>query len=262
MSHLPLNIETVQKQDSVAIFCDFQNVSSIKKYADLLLDFAKIQGNVNWKNFYYSSHHKNQVDAKNKFASLAFNCVDVPDSSKNSADYRLITDCVNTIAFNPSLNLVILVLGDWDFAGLICILKQMRKKVVILAQKGSVSSKLINLVGAENFHFIDDLRKLVGDKTQPRTTVINSQISYNEAVEYLIATVKNALRQNQPTHYSYIGKLMRQLFPKYQGVASISTPNGKKFKNFGQFVDMVIKEGKIIRQNQELFLRELDKIPA
>ena len=51
MSHLPLNTETVQKQDSVAIFCDFQNVSSIKKYADLLLDFAKIQGNVNWKNF-------------------------------------------------------------------------------------------------------------------------------------------------------------------------------------------------------------------
>jgi len=254
MSHLPLNTETVQKQDSVAIFCDFQNVSSIKKYADLLLDFAKIQGNVNWKNFYYSSYHKNQVDAKNKFESLGFNCVDVPDSSKNSADYRLITDCVNTIAFNPSLNLVILVLGDWDFAGLICILKQMRKKVVILAQKGSASPKLINLVGAENFHFIDDLHQLVGEKTQPQITVINSQISYNEAVECLIATVKNALRQNQPTHYSYIGKLMRKLFPKYQGVASISIPNGKKIKRFGQFIDMVVKEGKIRKLNEKLLL--------
>lgn len=262
MNHLPLNVETVQKQDSVAIFCDFQNVSSIKKSADLLLDFAKMQGNVNWKNFYYSSHHKNQVDAKNTFELLGFNCVDVPDASKNSADNQLIVDCVKTVAFNPSLNLVILVLGDWDFAGLICILKQIRKKVVILAQRGSASQSLINLVGAENFHFIDDLRKLVGEKTQPRTTVINSQINYNEAVECLIATVNDALRQNRPTHYSYIGKLMRKLFPKYQGVASISTPNGKKIKSFGKFVDMVVKEGKIIRQNQELFLRELDKIPA
>ena len=95
---------------------------------------------------------------------------------------------------------------------------------------------------------------MIGEKKQPQTTVINPQISYNEAVECLIATVKNALRQNQPTHYSYIGKLMRQLFPKYQGVASISIPNGKKIKRFGQFIDMVVKEGKVKKLNEKLLL--------
>lgn len=262
MNHLPLNVETVQKQDSVAIFCDFQNVSSIKKSADLLLDFAKMQGNVNWKNFYYSSHHKNQVDAKNTFELLGFNCVDVPDASKNSADNQLMTECGKVMKFDPAIRTIILVLGDWDFAGLICVLQGMGKKVIVFGQRKSTSQKLIKLVRDDNFHFIDDLHQLVGEKTQPRTTVINSQINYNEAVECLIATVNDALRQNRPTHYSYIGKLMRKLFPKYQGVASISIPNGKKIKSFGKFVDMVVKEGKIIRQNQELFLRELDKIPA
>ncbi|MFM7407700.1 MAG: NYN domain-containing protein [Cuspidothrix sp.] len=258
MSHLPSNPEKVQKQDSVAIFCDFQNVSSIKKYPNLLLDFAKMQGNVKWKNFYYNSHHKNQVDAKNKFELLGFNCVDVPDSSKNSADNQLIADCVKTVAFNPSVNLFMFGLGDWDFAGVICILKQMGKKVVILAQKGSASQRLINLVGAENCYFIDDLPKLVGEKTQPQPTIINSQISYHEAVECLIKAIKKALTQNKPTSYSYLSQLMCKMFPNYQGVACISTPNGKKIKRFGEFIDMVAKEGKIRKQNQELFLIKLD----
>jgi hypothetical protein len=49
---------------------------------------------------------------------------------------------------------------------------------------------------------------------------------------------------------------MRKLFPKYQGFSSICRPNGKKFKNFSQFVDTVVKEGRIKKQNQELLLIE------
>ena len=55
---------------------------------------------------------------------------------------------------------------------------------------------------------------------------------------------------------------MRQLYPKYQGICSISTPNGKKFNNFGKFVDAVVNSGKIQRQNQELFLIELNELVA
>ncbi|MBC5794659.1 hypothetical protein H5968_05755 [Sphaerospermopsis sp. LEGE 00249] len=55
---------------------------------------------------------------------------------------------------------------------------------------------------------------------------------------------------------------MRQIWPNYQGVATISTPDGKKFKSFGQFIDMVVKEGKVKRQNQHLFLMELNQIAA
>jgi hypothetical protein len=246
VSHLPL--------DSVAIFCDIQNVGLITKNADLLVDFAKLEGIIKCKKFYYNSLHKNQVDAKNKFELLGFKCVDIPDSSKNSADKRLKDECYEAVAFNSALKIIILVSGDGDFAVLIAILKAMGKKVIVLAQKGSASQRLINLVGDENFYFIDDLPKLVQKKTQTQITNIHAQISYNEAIECLKEAIKKAVTQGKPTNYSYLSKLMRQLLPKYQGVPSISTPNGKKFKTFTQFVDMVVKEGRIIRQNQELFL--------
>ncbi|MBD2625083.1 NYN domain-containing protein [Anabaena variabilis FACHB-164] len=251
-----MNTQTVQKKDSVGIFGDIQNVLSIKKYGDLLLDFAKMQGNIKSKNFYYNSLHKNQVDAKNIFQLLGFNCVDVPDSSKNSADKQLKDECYNAVAFNPSLKTIILLSGDGDFAVLIAILKAMGKEVIVFAQRGSASPKLINLVGINNFHFIDELPQLVGEKTLPQSTVINPQVSYNEAEGYLIETVKNALSQGKPTHYSYIGRSMRQLFPKYQGVSSISALNGKKFKSFGKFIDYAVNSGRIQRQNQELLLIE------
>jgi hypothetical protein len=258
MSHLPVKTQTV------AIFWDLQNVNSITKNAELLLDFANAYGSINCKNSYYSSQHKNQVNAKNKLELLGFKCVDVPDSSENSADARLTFDCTQLFKpkSSPTPNIIILVLGDWDFAGLICILKSLGKKVIVFAQKGSVSPKLIKLVGDDNFHFIDELSQLVGKKTQDHTTVINHQISYNEAVEYLIVTVKQAINQGKTTNYGYISQLMRQLYPKYHGICSISTPNGKKFKNFGKFVDAVVNSGKIQRQNQELFLIELNELVA
>ncbi|TAE58682.1 MAG: NYN domain-containing protein [Nostocales cyanobacterium] len=262
MTSLSLNTQTVQKKDSVAIFGDIQNVLSIVKYGDVLLDFAKMQGNVKLKKFYYNSQHKNQVDAKNIFQLLGFNCVDVPDSSKNSADKQLKDECYNAVAFNPSLTTIILLSGDGDFAVLIAILKAMGKKVIVFARRGSTSKRLINLVGAENFHFIDDLPALIERKTQPQINDIHPQISYNDAVKYLVKAVKKAISQNKPTNYSYLNELMRKFSPHYHGISSISTPDGKKLKTFGQFVDMVVKEGKIIRQNQHLFLVELNQIAA
>ncbi|WP_041233573.1 NYN domain-containing protein [Cylindrospermum stagnale] len=255
--HLPSNGQKSLKKYSIGIFCDIQNVSSITKFASLLLEFAEHKGTVACKNIYYNSQHKDQVAAKTKLKVVGFNCIDVPDSSKNSADARLTFDCCKLFAPKPSPipNIIILVLGDWDFAGLISMLNSMGKKVIIFAQRGSESSRLINLVGDDNFHFLDDLPLLVGKKTQPQTTNNELQISYNEAEGYLIETVKNAVSQGKPTNYGYISKSMRQLYPKYQGVASIFTPDGKKFKSFGKFVEAAVgSSGRIQRQNQELRL--------
>ncbi|MEH1904431.1 MAG: hypothetical protein V7L04_24235 [Nostoc sp.] len=55
---------------------------------------------------------------------------------------------------------------------------------------------------------------------------------------------------------------MRQRCANYQGCSSISTANGKKFNTFSQFIDVAVKDGKIRKQNQELFLVELDKLAA
>ncbi|MEH2448004.1 MAG: NYN domain-containing protein [Nostoc sp.] len=210
---------TSQHQNSIGIFADIQNVSSIKGKGHFLLKFAQSKGRIDCKNVYYNSHYINQVSTKNELEILGMKCVDVPDHSNNSADYRLIADCVQTVAFNPSLKTIILFSGDWDYAGLICILKSLDIKVIVFAQRGSESPRLIKLVGDDNFHFIDELPQLVGNsnKTHPQNTNILSQINYDDAIKCLIKAINTALSQGKPTVFGHIDKLMRQLCPKYQG---------------------------------------------
>lgn len=234
----------------------FQNVSSIKGNAHFLLEYLQYQGDIKCQRLYYNSTYEAQVSAKNNLESQGFLCVDVPDGSKNSADYRLIADCVEWIAFNPTCNIIVLVLGDWDFAGLISVLTSLGKKVIIFAQKGSENKKLSNLVGNDNFHFINDLPKLVNNNfPSHQNTSIASWVNYNEAVEYLIETVKIIVSEGNSTTFSYVDQLMRKLFPKYHGVASIYLPNGKKFHKFSDFITDVVNSGRIQIQKQELFLK-------
>ncbi|MEH1925691.1 NYN domain-containing protein [Nostoc sp.] len=256
--------QTSQQKNSIGIFADIQNVSSIKGKGHLLLKFAQSKGHIVCKNLYYNSHDINQVCTKNELEILSMKGVDVPDYSENSADYRLMADCVKAVAFNPSLKTIILLSGDWDYAGLICILKSLGKKVIIFAQRGSESPKLIKLVGNDNFHFVDELPQLVANsnKTQPQNTDIVSQINYKEAIEYLIEAIKTASSQGKPTVFGCIDKLMRQGCANYQGYLSISTDDSKKFKSFSQFIDVAVKDGKVRKQNQELFLTELDILAA
>ncbi|MFS0519012.1 NYN domain-containing protein [Nostoc sp. UIC 10607] len=256
--------QTSDQKNSIGIFADIQNVSLIKGKGHFLLEFAQSNGHIDSKNVYYNSHYISQVCTKNELEILGMKCVDVPDNSNNSADYRLMADCVNAVAFNPSLKTIILLSGDWDYAGLICILKSLGKEVIIFAQRGSASPNLIKLVGNDNFHFLDELPQLVGNsnKTQPQNTALMSQINYNEAIEYLIEAINTVLSQGKPTVFGRIDQLMRQRCSNYQGCSSISTANGKKFKSFSQFVDAAVRDGKVRRQNQELFLTELDILAA
>ncbi|MDZ8224762.1 NYN domain-containing protein [Nostoc sp. ChiVER01] len=251
--------QTSQQKNSVGIFADIQNVSSIKGKGHFLLEFAQSNGRIDFKNVYYNSHYLNQVCTKNELELLGMKCVDVPEHSNNSADYRLIADCVKAVAFNPSLKTIILFSGDCDYAGLICILKSLGKKVIIFAQRGSASQNLIKLVGNDNFHFVDELPQLVGNsnKTQPPNTDLVSQINYNEAIEYLTEAIKTALRQGKLTVFGRIDRLMRQRCANYKGCSSISTGDCKKFKSFSQFIDAAVNDGKVRKQGQELFLVEL-----
>ncbi|QIR41030.1 NYN domain-containing protein [Tolypothrix sp. PCC 7910] len=262
--HISSNKQASQKKNHIGIFCDIQNVNSIKGKGHLVLKFARLRGRIHCKNLYYNSKHKDQTATKNILESLGFYCVDVPDTSPNSADYRLMADCVQLFTPQRSTipNIIILVLGDWDYAGLISMLQALGKKVIIFAQRGSVSPKLIKLVGDDNFHFVDELPQLVANETQAPNTVVKYQISYNEAIEYLTEAIKTALRKGKPTRFGYIDILMRQLCDNYQGYSSILTPNGKTFSCFSKFVDAAVKDGKVKMQNQQLFLIEIDKLAA
>jgi len=170
--HLASDGQTSPQKLLVSLYWDLQNVYSMQGQANLLLDFASSKGRLDCKRVYYNSQHKNQAAAKNNLDSLGFNCLDVPCSLKNSADHRLIADCISRVALKPSPDIIILVLGDRDFAGLICVLRSLGKKVIIFAQRGSESKKLIKI--ACEFHFVEELPQLVAE-AKPQTTSVQSQ---------------------------------------------------------------------------------------
>ncbi|MCW6051996.1 NYN domain-containing protein [Lyngbya sp. CCAP 1446/10] len=168
------NHRTTSQQKSqsqrVAMLWDGQNVYLKQKEAELLVDFAKSKGRLDCQNFYYNSQYENQVNDKNRAEKLGFKGIDVPDG-KNSADKQLVFDCIKRVAIKPSPDIVILVSGDRDFAGLIAVLmalgktvivfaRRESKTVIVFARRESARKKLIKLVGEDNFHYVDELSSL------------------------------------------------------------------------------------------------------
>lgn len=253
-NHLGSSEKTSQQKRLVSIYWDYQNVYLSQELAVHLLVFANSKGRVIGKKVYYNSLFENQASAKDSLQNIGFCCDDVTCVLKNSADNQLKSDLIDDVYNNQSPSIVILVSGDGDFANPVKFLQDRGKNVIIFAKQGNVKKKLKEL--AHEFYFVDDLPLLVAEKNQLQITSINSQINYNEAIEYLVKAIKIALSQGKSTVLGYIDSLMREHFPLYQGVSSIRTPDGKKFSRFSKFVDAAVKEGKVRMQNQGLLLIE------
>ncbi|NJM61687.1 MAG: NYN domain-containing protein [Oscillatoriales cyanobacterium RU_3_3] len=245
----------------LSIYVDLQNAYSLQDLASLLLEFAKFMGHLIDLKVYYNSLCPDQVSAKDKLQSFGFKCIDVPCSVKNSADNQLMVDCLDDIYSNRPPDTVILVSGDGDFVNSVRNLKDRGKKVIVFAQRGSVKQKLKELAGSD-FHFLDELSSLVASLTQQQIENSQCHLTYPEAVEYLIEAIETASKQGQRTSFGCVGKLMRKLYPKYQGVSSICKHQGKTFSKFSKFVETTVKEGRIRSQDGQLFVIEADKISA
>lgn len=253
--------QTKQLQPVVSIYVDLQNAYSIKHLGSLLLEFAKFQGSLIDAKVYYNSLCADQVSATHQLQSLGFKCIDVPCPLKNSADNQLMVHCLDDIYSNRPPDTVILVSGDGDFVNLVRNLKDRGKKVIGFAQRGNVKQKLKELVGSD-FHFLDELPSLVAPKTQQQIENIQCHITCNEAIEYMIAAIKTASKKDKRTLFSCIDSVMRNLFPKYQGVTSVCKHQGKTFSRFSELVDAAVKDGKIRCQDQQLFVIEADRLSA
>lgn len=248
------NAQTSQQKLLVAIYWDLQNVWLNQEQVNSLLDFANFKGRLIFQKVYYNSLCKNQAFAKDKRESLGFRYVDVPCPLKNSADNQLKSDLIDDILNSLPPDIVILVSGDGDFANPVQVLKKLGKKVIVFARQGNVKQKLKER--ADEFYFVDELPKLVEYKTSPKTASIQSKNTYEDAIQYLNKAIKILRDQGKPALLSRVNNLMRQNenFPNYQGFSSILKPDGKTFLKFGKFVDAVVKDGKIRKQEQELFL--------
>jgi hypothetical protein len=258
--HSISNKQKTENKHLIALFCDHQNVALTPDIAKLLLEFAKSKGRLIYKNVYYNSQFENQAAAKYNLASLNFTWINIPCPLKNSADNQLMADCLHYIDMDMSPDTFILISGDGDFVKLVSNLQKLGKYVIVLARFGNVKQKLKEL--ADEFYFIDELSQLFEQKTQHKNTFVQPFISYNEALKHLTEAIKFALAQGKATRFEYIDKLMRQSCRQYQGFSSICNPDGKKFKNFSQFVNAAVKDGKVRKCNQELLLIDLDVLAA
>ncbi|TAG92094.1 MAG: NYN domain-containing protein [Oscillatoriales cyanobacterium] len=167
-NHLPIGKETKQSQALVHIYWDLQNVHLTQKQAELLVAFAKPKGRLDCLKTYYNSQHQNQLLAKNNVEYLGFQGVDVRSNDKNSVDKALTFDWIKRVAIKPSPEIIILVSGDRDFAPLISLMLAVGKTIIVFAQRCKASKKVINLVGDDNFHYIDNLPSLLAGNTQDK----------------------------------------------------------------------------------------------
>ena len=246
----------------VCIYWDSENVHATSDLSTKLIEFVTLKkDHVISQMIYTNSSGRNfaKWSLESDFQQIV-KIVDVASPLKNAVDNQLKSDVIDDIYSNNSPDIFIVVSGDGDFANLVKIIRDKGKYVIIFARQGNAKKSLKDI--ADEFYFIDNLHKLVEEKTQSQITNIQTQISYHEAVEYLINAIKTSIINEKRTTLGYINKLMGHIYPQYQNISSISTPNGKKIKTFTHFVDMVVKEGKVKKQNQELFLIELNQIAA
>ena len=237
----------------IAGYVDLQNTPSFPKYAKYLLDFAKSMGIVISIKVYYNSLYPNQVSAINslKLLDFPFQFVDVRCLLENSADNQLMADYLKDIHSNLSPDTVILISGDGDFVYLAQNAQKLSKKVIIFAQN-KVNKKLKEI--ADEFHFLDELPSLVAGNTASKIDSAPCKLTYTEAVECLVETIKTCLNQGKRAGLGFINIQMCKLFPNYQGVTSICKRDGKSFSRFSKFVRAVEKDGKVRMENQEVFL--------
>ncbi|MCU0547122.1 MAG: NYN domain-containing protein [Oscillatoriaceae cyanobacterium Prado104] len=261
VNHRTTGQQKGHSQPLVSIYIDLQNALSIPELAKMLLEFSRFQGRLIGKKVYYNSLCSNQDSPKNLLKSFGFDCRDVPCPLKNSADNQLIADCLEDIHSNCSPDIVILISGDGDFIKLVRNLQKLNKKVIVFACSGNVKQKLKEVVG-NDFHFIEDLHGLIASATQNQTKHTQCQLTYNEAIEYMIAAIETASNKGKRTLFSCIDSLMRNLSPKYQGVSSVCKYRGKTFSRFSDLVESAVKDGKIRLQDEQLFVIEADKISA
>lgn len=255
MKDIYLGSDADKTPQKVGIYWDCQNVPINPYLAQYLLIFANsnLSGCIIYQKA-YSFWRKEKLSIEQRLHELGYDCIDVPQTTKNSVDEKFIDDCKRD---QSKFDIAILVTGDGDYVKLVRQLIKEGKKVIIFAQSANASRNLIELT---EFYSVDKLPELNTEKAQPQMSSVMSHIIYNEAVGYLIEAIKTALTKGMRTECSLIGSLMRQLFPQYQGVKYIVTPDGKKFSKFIKFVEAVAKDGKVRIENQELFLIEPSKV--
>ena len=152
-----------EKDLSLALFCDFENVAlgvRDAKYAkfdiQLVLERVLLKGSIVVKKAYCDWERDKEF--KPIMHEAAFELIEIPhtrQSGKNSADIRLVVDALDLCYTKEHIDTFVIISGDSDFSPLVSKLRENAKQVIGIGVKNSTSDLLTR--NCDEFIYYDDL---------------------------------------------------------------------------------------------------------
>jgi uncharacterized protein (TIGR00288 family) len=200
---------TITTTQSMALFCDFENVAlGVRDARYDKFDIGKVleklllKGSIVVKKAYCDWDRYKEFKAPMHEAS--FELIEIPhvrQSGKNSADIRMVVDALDLCYTKSHVDTFVIISGDSDFSPLVSKLRENNKVVIGVGVKKSTSDLLI--ANCDEFIFYDDLvreqekkktrsRKKAGSKksTENRETVRDDEDKVQEAFDLVTETVE------------------------------------------------------------------------
>ncbi len=151
------------KQQSLALFCDFENIAiGVREARYAAFDIRKVlerlllKGSIVVKKAY--SDWERYAEFKKPMHEAAFELIDIPhvrQSGKNSADIRMVVDALDLCYTKQHVDTFVIISGDSDFSPLVSKLRENDKTVIGVGVKNSTSDLLI--ANCDEFIYYDDL---------------------------------------------------------------------------------------------------------
>jgi len=151
------------KTQSMALFCDFENVAlgvRDAKYSAFdigkVLERLLVKGSIVVKKAYCDWERYKEF--KSTMHEAAFELIEIPhvrQSGKNSADIRMVVDALDLCYTKSHVDTFVIISGDSDFSPLVSKLRENDKVVIGVGVKQSTSDLLI--ANCDEFMFYDDL---------------------------------------------------------------------------------------------------------
>ncbi len=246
-------MSSVNQDQNLAIFCDFENVAlgvrdaRIKKFdIKLVLERLLVKGTVVVKKAYCDWERYQQFKAV--MHDAAFELIEIPhtrQSGKNSADIRMVVDALDLCYTKEHIDTFVIISGDSDFSPLVSKLRENNKTVIGVGVKSSTSDLLMN--NCDEFIFYDDLaredesskqrqrkpavKKKAASKTssKPADNTPSEEDKLDEAISLVMETTE-ALQAERGDREKLWGSMIKQALKRrrpgfnesYYGVRSFS----------------------------------------
>ena len=208
-------MSTSNKTQSLALFCDFENVAlgvRDAKYAAFdigkVLERLLVKGSIVVKKAYCDWERYKEF--KSAMHEAAFELIEIPhirQSGKNSADIRLVVDALDLCYTKSHVDIFVIISGDSDFSPLVSKLRENNKTVIGVGVKQSTSDLLI--ANCDEFIFYDDLvredekqrrakRKRTAKKSTAKTAkdqAPSDEDKKQQAIDLVVETVEDLFEE-------------------------------------------------------------------